>query len=952
MKQQLSEQFQIVVFDTETTGLSQYHDEIIEIGAIRYDKGVVTDRYSVFIKPEKEVPLFIYKLTNITEDQLRTGISKRKALRNFVDFLKPNDILVAHNAPFDIGFVNSSLVSLKMDKLYHKTVDTCELARIFLPFLSNFKLSTLAEYFGVVNEGAHRAIHDAETTGIIYFKLIEFIVDHIPLNIQTFLSKIADYSLTNSGFSKLLEDLRNFTLKYALTKEKGDKTVFQFKNRNFIQHKPEVYQTYEMEDVFNENGLLSKKLENYELRQGQIDMSKAISEALEREEFLTVEAGTGVGKSLAYLVPAIRFSFLTNQKVVISTNTKNLQEQLLFKDLPLLEKAVNTPFSAVLIKGRENYLCHRKWQDIINEFTVSNTIQTFSPIEAFSLMYITTWAHFTKTGDVSENGGFEGSEHAFIWKRLSADRHFCSGKKCPHYGKCFLMDIRQKAEKANLVIVNHSLLLSDFQNENASLGNIDYLIFDEAHNLLHSASQHLGVSLSYPDLNGFIHSIFSVGKKYQSGILITLKTMAMKSMIINSKKENLVLMIDTMLNLIEDKKNIIDEYFVSIASLANDSNNYGKLRIKDIEKFPQIKEGLTPLVELFSNLLEQNELIHEYMRGIDSGQFVDYDTQLSNVEGISERIFEIIQLMKKIQVPELEDYALWLSVMQVKDEKYPAGVINYAPIEVKSILPFLIYMKVKSMIFTSATMALRGSFKYFISNLGLDSLKDKIVRELVVPSPFDYDKQTLILNASYLPNHTDPFFSPQSSDLIKSIIEKYRVGSMILFTSYKDLNIVYDKISEACYKQDIMLLAQGKGGSRSSILQDFKNKGDAILLGTSSFWEGVDVQGESLSLLILYKLPFQVPSDPIVEALLEKMEKDNKNSFMHYSLPNALLKMRQGFGRLIRSKSDHGIVLILDNRITTKEYGRYFKEILPTGILPMQNPVEIHNQISRWFKKM
>ena len=283
--------------------------------------------------------------------------------------------------------------------------------------------------------------------------------------------------------------------------------------------------------------MLNKSFVGYQVRKGQIDMANAVLAAQESNEFLLVEAGTGVGKSLAYLIPSIQFCFKKGEKVVVSTNTKNLQEQLIMKDLPLIQQAIDTPFTATIVKGRENYICIRKWKEIYSEFTINANVQNFSKLEAIGLLFIAVWAQNTKSGDISENTAFEGSEYSFIWKRAASERHLCIGKKCPEYGRCYLMDIRMKAEKSNIVIVNHSLLFSDFLNENNALGTFNYLVIDEAHNLLNSAAQHLGLSMAYYDVNGFITSLFYTGKKYQNGLLVNLKTNA--AHIYRSKKNKL-----------------------------------------------------------------------------------------------------------------------------------------------------------------------------------------------------------------------------------------------------------------------------------------------------------------------------------------------------------------------------------------------------------------------------
>jgi ATP-dependent DNA helicase DinG len=279
-------------------------------------------------------------------------------------------------------------------------------------------------------------------------------------------------------------------------------------------------------------------------------------------------------------------------------------------------------------------------------------------------------------------------------------------------------------------------------------------------------------------------------------------------------------------------------------------------------------------------------------------------------------------------------------------------VINYAPLEVNQLLAKTLYPQLDSIVFTSATIAIRGIFKYFSLQMGLNLVENKVIRERVVPSPFAFDKQSVLLTTPFLPDPSDPYFQAQSITVLRRILDIAKVGCLVLFTSYKDLNMVYESLEKEFFEKDIPLLAQGKGASRSAILKEFREHGRGVLLGTSSFWEGIDVQGESLSMLIIYKLPFQVPSEPIVEAYIEKIERQGKNSFLHYMLPNALLKLRQGFGRLIRSKTDKGIVVIMDSRVVTKQYGSYFREVLPTKTVDTRNILELEDIISRFFRKI
>ena len=962
--------FPCVVVDIETTGLSFTNNEIIEIGAIRYEIDGSKTTFSKFIKPIEKVPLFIYKLTKIKENDIREADKAKTVLKQFLDFINDDDILLCHNSEFDIKFLNYHLHKNSLSDIKNPILDTLVLSRIFLPFLNSHKLTNIAEYFQIKTENIHRAIFDAEITGLILQKITDFIINFVKPDEINFLVTLAEfcnkpemgtnrfsYKTTNDYLLPYMTLLRDHMIKHALKRSAFDKSPFAFKHYNYIENKAEKEIDPSIDAIFKQNGMFQKSFENYELRQGQIDMSKSILDAFIKEEYLIVEAGTGVGKSLAYLVPSLLFSQKTKKKIVVSTNTKNLQEQLLFKDLPLIMKAIDLSFLAVLVKGRDNYLCMRKWQEIYESFILKQANNPFSPSEAKGLLYLFLWAINTKTGDITENQSFHNSKYSYIWKRLSSDRHLCLGRKCRFFSKCFLMEVRQKAEKANLLIINHSLLFSDFQNEQPTLGEIDYLIFDEAHNLLHSAPGYLGFSISFPDVIGFLNTIFAIRNDFQYGMIVNLKNSVLKSIIRDEEKEGLIKSIEKLTDYMKDSKEIVELPFRLSGEIVKQKGAYNKLRIKHHDKLEQWVGALVALQTYLNKVLSELKSIHGRIMLYESKQFHDQDTMLEFLEKTTENINQLARNIEELIDPELSKYAYWLSSLDIQTENFPIGVFNYAPIQVNDILPDIIYRKIKSLIFTSATLSLKNGFKFFKSSMGLDKFeKDKsqdwsrIVLEQTVLSPFDYDRQSLILNTEFLPHISDAYFMPQSRDLIKTILSENKVGTLILFTAKKDLEMIYDGIEQVCYENDILLLAQKGASGRGNILNQFIHDGKAVLLGTNSFWEGVDVQGESLELLILHKLPFQAPTEPIVEALHEKLEREGKNSFMHYSLPIALLRMRQGIGRLIRSKTDRGVILILDNRISTKFYGQYFKDIIPANIYSTKNPAETIDLITKKLK--
>ncbi|MCL2064235.1 MAG: exonuclease domain-containing protein [Candidatus Cloacimonetes bacterium] len=993
--------FPFVVVDIETTGLSWTQNEIIEIGAVRYSEDGSVETFSRFIKPVQKVPLIIYKLTNIKEDDLKHSDKVNIVLKEFSSFIKEEDIIVCHNADFDIKFLNHHLEKNKYQELRNRILDTLTLSRIFLPFLNNHKLSSIAEYFEINLENAHRAIYDAQITGQILLKLTEFVIQYVKPDEINFLVTVAEYTVRqekgvnrfnykekNDYLLAYLTLLRDYMVKYALLRKSTEKNPYTFTHYNFIENplsneitgfdenksksNPEIQNELDIDKIFGEAGLFAKSFENYELRTGQIEMSKAVLTSFEKEEYLLVEAGTGVGKSLAYLIPSLLFSLKTKKKIVVSTNTKNLQEQLLFKDLPLIMKAVEMNFLAVLVKGRENYLCMRKWQEIYESMLLNKANLPFSPSEAQGLLYLFLWVVNTKTGDITENQAFHNTRFGFLWKRLASDRHLCLGRKCRFNNKCFLMEVRAKAEKANLLIINHSLLFSDIQNEQPTLGEIEYLVIDEAHNLLQSTSNYLGLSLSYPDILGFLNTIFQIRSDFQYGMIVNLKNNTMRSAIPETDKTNMIKSIESLTDYMKESKDVVETPFRLSGEIVKEKGAYNKFRIKKVEENTNWILSLKALQEYLKKITKELKHLHNNLLTYEAKKFPEQDTMLDFLSRTSDNLIKHIQNLDELIEPNINNYAYWLSSLDIQSENYPTGVFNYAPIRVNNILPDILYRKIKSLIFTSATLSLRNRFKFFVDNMGLDRIQNsklikqnnppsrengegenewsRVVNEKIVLSPFDYDKQTLILNTEFLPNVADAYFLPQSKDLIKAILEINKVGTLILFTARKDLEAIHDGIEQVCFENDILLLAQKGSSGRSSILNQFIHDGKAVLLGTNSFWEGVDVQGESLELLILHKLPFQPPTDPIVEALLEKLDSEGKNSFMHFSLPVALLRMRQGVGRLIRSKTDKGVILILDNRITTKYYGSYFKEIIPTKIYSTKNPVETIDAITKKLK--
>ncbi len=937
--------FDFISFDIETTGLNKETCEIIELGAVKYQQGVEVARFSEFIKPTQKVPFFIKQLTHITDEQIESGKPAKEVLESFREFIGEN-YLIAHNSNFDVPFVTHHMLQNGIMPPTNHVFDTLELTRIYLPFEVNHKLGTIAEYFDVVNPSAHRAIHDADTTAKIFIKLLEHIDRYIDVRLNSNLLTIARSIDIDTSLAVFLEKIVNYQRKYALLQTKRPKPP-QKGIGNFIEHKMPNPKVYDIENLFAEDSFFSNKFPHYEKRTGQINMSVAVEQALKTKKHLLVEAGTGVGKSIAYLIPAIKYSYENKERVVISTNTKNLQEQLFFKDIPVLSEILPIPFTAGLVKGRDNYICNRYWDNV-----TFNMADITNPYDLKGLLYLVIWKEFTTTGDVSENSSFDKNRYSGLWKKLLADRYICSGKRCSHYKHCHYMQVREKLKDANLIIINHSLMLADLSNDNATLGDYSCLICDEAHNLPDIASKHMGFQLNYSDFTALNNALYYRSKKHESGILTGLMKDIDNSNMDKSYKEVLSKAISTLTAELKLKLDFTTDFFDEMAHDLDDRGDWNKLRLKTDNDLEKLSGSLSEISKFWAQVSQKLATIHHTLSTISTNIMANLEDHMNQLEGMDKRISEVRQEIDELLSKGLENHALWLEGKPGIEKKAYQVTLNYAPLNVSTILNEILYNKVDTIVFTSATLALRGSFKYFRNRMGINLLPEEKAVETVVESPFDYNKQAKLITTGFLPAPQDNLFHNQTLRLLEDLLPTAKVGTLILYTAFKDLNNTYEALAEDFAKKGINLLAQGKSGNRTVLLNEFKKQGNAVLLGTSSFWEGVDVPGKSLELLILNKLPFQVPSDPIVEAYIEMLEAEGKNSFMHFMVPNALLKLRQGFGRLIRSQRDRGVIIILDNRVNTKRYGKYFKEVLPIPAVNTQSIGELQAQVLPFLKKL
>ncbi len=605
-----------------------------------------------------------------------------------------------------------------------------------------------------------------------------------------------------------------------------------------------------MKEFFSSNGLLARKLEDYEPRPSQMQMAEVVAEALEGQTHAIIEAGTGTGKTLAYLAPAL----MHGRRLLVSTGTKALQDQIFYKDIPLLEGILDRPIRAAYLKGRNNYLCKLKLHTFQEE-------GLFTPIELDDFSEIAEWASETETGDRAELTTISDDDE--LWSRLDARRDRCLGTKCEEFEACFLTLVRQKAMESDIVVVNHHLFFADLAIRESEMAQIlpDYtaVIFDEAHELEDIATGYFGFHVSNYRVQELLFDTRSLGQETKTQI------------------ENEA----TALN------RAADHFFGRFLLLAD-----GRHPLPHLEGIDELINELGDLRRVFK-------------------QQLDIGGEWGN---LSRRAGEIASELEIFKNGNTDNYVSWL------DRRGRGVFLEACPIDISSLLKESLFDKVPTCVLTSATLTVGGSTDYIRSRLGLDNAHGE-----TLSTEFDFKQQAALYVPSFLPDYRNPAYLKLAGEEIKKILEISEGRAFVLFTSYQQMQACYKMLAD---ELPYPTLIQGRT-SRSRLLEQFRRKPQAVLFATSSFWQGIDVKGAALSCVIIDKLPFQVPSDPLVQARIREIEEAGGNAFADYQVPAAILRLKQGFGRLIRSRTDQGILAILDSRLKTRGYGRLFLKSLP-----------------------
>ena len=902
-----------ISFDLETTGLNVDKDEIIEISAVKFVNGEYHSDFTTLIKPKKEISKQIIDLTGINNQMVSDAPLIESVLDEFLSFIG-NSVLVAHNIEFDLSFISKVVNEHNKEINIEHTCDTLLLSRSFLFNFEKFNLEYLSLFFDLDIKNSHRAKSDAINTGIVLIKLIQQILS-IPFVVHEKINQLNHKKNLYNQF--LLSNIYNY-LKLNTATDYNPIESFVLRN-NILDNTDSAINDFS-EDIsswFGDDGKLSEVWDDYSKRDVQEMLANDLYDNFNSQSVMIAEAGAGLGKSLSYLISGLKYAKENNKKLIISTFTKTLQEQLFYKDIPILTDKLNVNLKSIILKGKNNYISKENLKKILDKDHIF-----MDDKEIYECITLIVWAHFTKTGDIEECNGISRERISNLWNKLTYPKLEDDANLDVNRYEFFTQNdyykkIINQIGTSDIIIVNHSVLCSDISGDSSVLPEDSVLVIDEGHNLINAIQNKL--TSSFSDF-GFIKSITSIQKitqsvKYDDYALLEEMNSTVGSLLKNSKeifnlfKYNFE---EDYLNLQYGTRDIIlsnEEFKINGFDLSSIYSDISKLE----DSIQLILEGNSKLVQLQLAIYEISELKH---------------------------IAEVFSKNKS-------NYMKWISIYKRgHNHNFKVYISNT---DIKDFITQKLHKTYPSFLMCSATFTINNSFDFFFNKFEFPKEELSDLKTKIYDSPFYYEDQSkfYIYNKSIDINSGD--YINDISKQIANVSTSSQKRMLILCTSYKQVRSISNNLINNCNLDENTIFTQTSKFSKKRLLDNYKKTKAGILIATATFWEGVDLRGSLLEILFIIRIPFVNPSNPYNYYLSNKIESEGGNSFYDLQLPNAILKLKQGVGRLIRSDKDSGVCIITDPRLSQSRYGKFILDELTMKPEFYSDITEIINEIDNFL---
>lgn len=904
--------------DVETTGLDFSADRVIEIGAVLFRNGRPDAEFSSFVNPGMPLPAAITELTGITDADVAAAPPFAAVATHLLSFIGDYP-LCGHQIEFDLTFLSRELERAGLKPLERQFLDTVLLSKIVLHEGKRFSLKSVSSTLEVKLEDAHRALQDAKASGEVALALLPRLID-LPLQVRQTMAAAAPASLLKSLIVKSLGGAAPAVRVRSLCASPAGPKLAQ----------PETFHDIDTGQVaafFGREGGLSTAMPSFSPRPSQRDMACEVAAAFNTASILMAEAGTGTGKSLAYLLPAAFWALKNKTRVFVASRTRNLQDQLVSKELPLVASVLGSEFRSSVLKGRSNYLCLFRWERLLRGEGVNLSLR-----ERYAILTLVPWADSTLSGDVEEQNQFNPKWFQKIWSLISAESHGCNGRHCKFFKACFLQLARAKALSSNIVVINHALFFSEICSGTSFLGKVDSIIFDEAHHLESEGHRHLRVQLDSNRISLFIEEMNNLVQH-----------------ICNIKEINKIIdygqTIKSHLKQVRKRSQAFLESVINTAKAKNrESNESGEYQIsvQNADFSSNIE------IPAFSNTL-----------GILKDQLYDLKSRLSDSEALPKS--KEIELLRQeaascqehtsqlsadlvyLTSASTEEHAFWVEGNFAKGWTKLCGV----PLDIAGLLGSVWLECRGAVVFTSATLSIGRSIDYFFNSVGLEQHKQRTAVRLF-PSPFSKE-QALLGAVKTAPDPDSGGYAAYVAGIVRELHTVLGKNILVLFTSNAMLSSVYGLLRSFPDIGKERVLAQNISGGRHALLEEFKRGQHMILLGTDSFWEGIDAPGEACEVVVVPRLPFPVPTNPLTMAISERLARAGREPFVSYAVPEAVIRLRQGCGRLIRTGTDRGAFVVLDKRIVTKGYGQHFIRSLDAPFNAWSDAADMMRALQEFF---